>query len=50
MPDKQLAKNNAEQVRKIRAIIEELGYLVAKPDEARERLKLKGRDKINATK
>ena len=50
MPDKSLATSNAEQVSKIRTIIEELGYQVASPDEARERLALKGRDKINAAK
>lgn len=50
MPDRKLATSNAEQVRKIKTIITELGYDVAKPDEARERLGLKGRDKITATK
>jgi uncharacterized protein (DUF849 family) len=37
-----LAKTNAEQVGKIRRILEELGLQVATPDEAREMLKLKG--------
>src|SRR5215813_10968145 len=37
-----LAKSNAEQVGKIRRILEELGLQVATPDEAREMLKLKG--------
>jgi len=37
-----LAKSNAEQVAKIRRILEELGLQVATPDEAREMLKLKG--------
>jgi uncharacterized protein (DUF849 family) len=37
-----LAKTNAEQVTKIRRILEELGLQVATPDEAREMLKLKG--------
>jgi uncharacterized protein (DUF849 family) len=50
MPNKALAVSNAEQVRKIRTIIEELGHNVAEPDEARERLGLKGRDKINANR
>ncbi|MDG1996840.1 MAG: 3-keto-5-aminohexanoate cleavage protein, partial [Emcibacteraceae bacterium] len=50
MPNKALATSNAEQVRKIRTIIEELGYNVAEPDEARERLGLKGRDQINANR
>ncbi len=38
----ELAKSNAEQVNKIRGIIEALGHSVATPDEARERLALKG--------
>src|SRR5258707_1533730 len=37
-----LAKTNAEQVGKIRRILEELGLQIATPDEAREMLKLKG--------
>ena len=37
-----LAKTNAEQVGKIRRILEELGLQVATPDEARQMLKLKG--------
>ena len=40
-----LATSNAEQVLKIKKIIEELGYEVATPDEAREILDLKGKDK-----
>jgi uncharacterized protein (DUF849 family) len=43
----ELAKSNAEQVDKIRGIIEALGYQVATPAEARERLGLKGRENIN---
>lgn len=43
---KQLAKSNAEQVTKIRSIIENLGLNVATPDEARERLALKGGDMV----
>lgn len=43
---KQLAKSNAEQVRKIRSIVENLGLTVATPDEARERLALKGGDMV----
>lgn len=43
----QLAKNNAEQVTKIRRIIEELGCEVATPEEAREMLGLKGGDRTN---
>jgi uncharacterized protein (DUF849 family) len=38
----QLAKSNAEQVSKARRILEELGFAVASPNEAREMLKLKG--------
>src|SRR5216110_1207388 len=37
-----LAKTNAEQVTKVRRILEELGLQIATPDEAREMLKLKG--------
>ncbi|MEB6587657.1 3-keto-5-aminohexanoate cleavage protein [Pseudomonas asiatica] len=40
------AKSNAEQVLKIRSIVENLGLQVATPAEARARLGLKGRDKI----
>nr|WP_067290179.1 3-keto-5-aminohexanoate cleavage protein [Marinobacterium profundum] len=42
----QLATSNAEQVLKIRRIVEELGLRVATPDEARERLGLKGKDQV----
>ena len=42
-----LAKSNAEQVRKIRLILEELGYEIATPDDARKMLNLKGPDKVN---
>ena len=42
-----LAQSNAEQVRKIRLILEELGYEIATPDDAREMLDLKGADKVN---
>ena len=38
----QLAKSNAEQVAKARRILEELGFTVATPDDARQMLKLKG--------
>lgn len=41
-----LATSNAQQVRKIRTIVEELGFEIATPDEAREILDLKGADKI----
>ncbi|MDC0115956.1 3-keto-5-aminohexanoate cleavage protein [Octadecabacter sp.] len=39
-----LAKSNAEQVTKIRTIVEQLGLTVATPTEARTRLGLKGGD------
>ena len=42
----QLATDNAEQVAKIRRILEELGYEIATPAEAREMLHLKGADKV----
>lgn len=42
----QLAADNAEQVRKIRRIVEELGREIATPDEAREMLRLKGADRV----
>jgi uncharacterized protein (DUF849 family) len=38
----QLAKSNAEQVSKARRVLEELGFAVATPDDARQMLKLKG--------
>jgi uncharacterized protein (DUF849 family) len=41
-----LATSNAEQVSKVRAIIEALDYEVATPDEAREMLALKGGDRV----
>lgn len=37
-----IAKSNADQVRKIRRILEELSYEIATPDEARQLLGLKG--------
>jgi uncharacterized protein (DUF849 family) len=43
----QMAKSNADQVRKIRRLIEDLGYEVATPHEARKMLGLKGGDKVN---
>lgn len=42
-----LAQNNAEQVAKVRRVVEELGSEVATPDEAREILGLKGGDRVN---
>ena len=41
-----LAKSNADQVKKIRRIIEALGHTVATPDEARKRLGLKGDEHV----
>jgi uncharacterized protein (DUF849 family) len=41
----QLAPSNAEQVRKIRRILEELSLEIATPDEARGMLRTKGADK-----
>jgi uncharacterized protein (DUF849 family) len=38
----QLAVSNAQQVTKIRHILEELGHTIATPDEARDILALKG--------
>jgi len=43
----QLAKTNAEQVAKIRRILEELGLEIATPGEARDILKLKGKNNVN---
>ena len=40
------AESNAQQVRKVRQIIEGLGLEIATPDEAREILALKGADKV----
>ena len=41
-----LAQSNADQVRKIRVILEALGLAVATPDEARALLSLKGGDAV----
>ncbi len=41
-----LASSNAEQVRKVRRILEELGYEIASPAEARSVLGLKGGDMV----
>jgi uncharacterized protein (DUF849 family) len=43
----QLAKTNADQVSKIRRILEELGLEIATPDDARAILKLKGGNNVN---
>ena len=42
----QLAKSNAEQVSKIRGILEGLGMEIASADEAREMLALKGASNV----
>jgi uncharacterized protein (DUF849 family) len=42
----QLAKTNAEQVSRIRAILENLSLEIATPDEARAMLQLKGGDAV----
>lgn len=42
-----LATSNGEQVRLIRGVLESLGMEIATPDEARQMLALKGRDKIS---
>jgi uncharacterized protein (DUF849 family) len=41
------AKSNAEQVSKIRRILEELSFDIATPAEVREMLQLKGREKVH---
>ena len=41
-----LAKSNAEQVAKVRRILEEVGLKIATPDEARSMLQLKGGNKV----
>jgi uncharacterized protein (DUF849 family) len=42
----QLAKTNADQVKRVREILEGLGLEVATPDEARQILQLKGKHKV----
>ena len=42
----QLAQSNADQVRKIRLMLEQLGLEIATPDEARATLALKGADTV----
>jgi uncharacterized protein (DUF849 family) len=41
------ATSNAEQVRKIRRIIEELSFEIATPAEARQMLQLKGAENVH---
>ena len=42
-----LARSNAEQVSKIRRILEELGLEIASPADVRQMLKLKGSGSVN---
>ncbi len=42
----ELANNNAEQVAKVARLLTELGHDIATPDEARQMLKLKGRETV----
>lgn len=42
----ELAISNAQQVTKIRSVLEQLGYEIATPTEARTMLELKGADKV----
>jgi len=46
----ELATSNAQQVAKIRAVVEDLGRPIATPDDARRMLGLKGRDGVTLTK
>jgi uncharacterized protein (DUF849 family) len=43
----ELAESNAQQVAKVRRVLEELGCQVASPNEARAILDLKGGDRVN---
>ena len=43
---RQLATLNAQQIAKVRGIIESLGMTAATPNEARDRLFLKGADRV----
>ena len=45
-PNGELAKNNAQQVTKIKDILEMLDYEIASPDDAREQLALKGKNNV----
>ena len=46
-PNGELAKSSGEQVAKIARILTELDYEIAHPEDAREQLCLKGKDKVN---
>ena len=43
----ELATSNAQQVQKIRRILEDLGHEIATPEDVREMLNLKGADKVS---
>lgn len=43
----ELARTNADQVKKIRTVVESLGHTIATPAEARQRLGLKGVEHVN---
>ncbi|MGB2214695.1 MAG: 3-keto-5-aminohexanoate cleavage protein [Paracoccaceae bacterium] len=47
MAPKELAKSNADQVTKMRQILEGLSLNIATPAQAREMLDLKGADRVN---
>lgn len=46
-PNGELATSNAQQVIKMKTILDALDFEIASPDEAREMLHLKGGDKVN---
>ena len=46
-PNGELARSSADQVVKMARILHDLDFEIASPDEAREQLQLKGRDKVN---
>jgi uncharacterized protein (DUF849 family) len=46
----ELATSNAQQVTKIRDVVEDLGKTIATPDDARRMLGLKGLDRVTLTK
>lgn len=46
-PNDELAVSNAQQVEKVIRVLHDLDYEVATPDEAREILHTKGKDKVN---
>ncbi len=43
---RELAPSNAHQAARIRRIVEEMGFSIARPEEVRERLALKGGDQV----